>query len=139
MRDAIADYYNSQYGSNVEPENVMVFAGGRPGIYTVMAFLKERVKVRIGNIEWPAYLDIMEQTKTEFEVVPFTKENGFHPSNELYFDRSDTSSGALLMPVISNPQNPSGQTRSGEELRELIQMAELPGNGILLDLSLIHI
>ena len=133
LRDAIADYYNSQYGSNVEPENVMVFAGGRPGIYTVMAFLKERVKVRIGNIEWPAYLDIMEQTKTEFEVVPFTKENGFHPSNELYFDRSDTSSGALLMPVISNPQNPSGQTRSGEELRELIQMAELPGNGILLD------
>ena len=111
----------------------MVFAGGRPGIYTVMAFLKERVKVRIGNIEWPAYLDIMEQTKTEFEVVPFTKENGFHPSNELYFDRSNTSSGALLMPVISNPQNPSGQTRSGEELRELIQMAELPGNGILLD------
>ena len=133
LRDAIADYYNSQYGSNVEPENVMVFAGGRPGIYTVMAFLKERVKVRIGNIEWPAYLDIMEQTKTEFEVVPFTKENGFHPSNELYFDRSDTSSGALLMPGISNPQNPSGQTRSGEEWRELIQMAELPGNGFLLD------
>lgn len=37
------------------------------------------------------------------------------------------------MPVISNPQNPSGQTRSGEELRELIAIAEQPGNGILLD------
>ena len=37
------------------------------------------------------------------------------------------------MPVISNPQNPSGQTRSGEELRELMEMAEQPGNGILLD------
>ena len=75
LREAIADYYNSQYGSNITPENVMVFAGGRPGIYTVMAFLKEHVKVRLGGIEWPAYLDIMEQTKTDFEVVPFSKEN----------------------------------------------------------------
>jgi|TARA_B110000091_G_scaffold159875_1_gene170351 DNA-binding transcriptional MocR family regulator len=37
------------------------------------------------------------------------------------------------MPIISNPQNPSGQTRWGEELRELIELAEQPRNGILLD------
>ncbi|MBR79614.1 MAG: hypothetical protein CMA88_02370, partial [Euryarchaeota archaeon] len=133
LRDAISEYYNSQYGSNINPENVMVFAGGRPGIYTVMAFLKEKVQVSIGNIEWPAYLDILEQTKTCFQIVPFTKENGFHPDNSEYFDRSALGENAFLMPVISNPQNPSGQTRSGDELRELIQMAERPGNGILLD------
>ena len=133
LRDAIAEYYNSQYSSEIAPENVMVFAGGRPGIYTVMAFLKEHVKVRLGNIEWPAYLDIMAQTNTDFEVVPFTKENNFHPSNASYFDRTNVDGKTHLMPVISNPQNPSGQTRSGEELKELIQMAEQPGNGILLD------
>ncbi len=133
LRETIADYYNSQYGSDITPENVMVFAGGRPGIYTVMAFLKEHIEVRLGNIEWPAYLDIMEQTKTYFEVVPFTKENNFHPSNASYFDRTNLDAKTLLMPVISNPQNPSGQTRSGEELKELIQMAEQPRNGILLD------
>mgnify|MGYP001209629408 FL=1 len=133
LRDAIADYYNTQYGTRISPENVMVFAGGRPGIYTVMAFLKKHVKVKIGNIEWPAYLDIMVQTNTEFEVVPFTKENNFHPSNASYFDRSNIDANTRLMPVISNPQNPSGQTRSGDELKELIRMAEQPGNGILLD------
>jgi len=133
LREAIADYYNSQYGSNITPENVMVFAGGRPGIYTVMAFLKEHVKVRLGGIEWPAYLDIMEQTKTDFEVVPFSKENKFHPNNSSYFDRTNLVAETRLMPVMSNPQNPSGQTRAGEELKELIQMAERPGNGILLD------
>ena len=37
------------------------------------------------------------------------------------------------MPIISNPQNPSGQTRWGEELKELIQLAEQSKNGILLD------
>ena len=111
----------------------MVFAGGRPGIYTVMAFLKEQVQVTIGNIEWPAYLDIMEQTKTTYHIVPFTKENNFHPSNASYFDRTNLDPETRIMPVISNPQNPSGQTRSGEELKELIEMAEQTGNGILLD------
>jgi hypothetical protein len=36
LRTAIAEYYNSFYGSSITPENVMVFAGGRPAIYTVM-------------------------------------------------------------------------------------------------------
>ena len=75
----------------------------------------------------------MTQTETEYDIVPFTKENNFHPTNAEYFDRSGLNDGDGLMPVISNPQNPSGQTRSGEELRELIEMAEQSGNGILLD------
>ena len=133
LRDAIADYYNSRYGSTIEPENVMIFAGGRPGIFTVMAFLKKQVKVRIGNIEWPAYLDIMTQNDTDYETVPFTKENNFHPKNAEYFDRKNLDVETAILPSISTPQNPSGQTRSGEELRELIEIAEQPGNGILLD------
>lgn len=133
LRQAIVDYYNSYYGSTLTPENVMVFAGGRPGIYSVMAFLKEHVNVSIGNIEWPAYLDILEQTNTKHQIVPFTKENNFHPSNADYFNREGLGEGTCLMPVISNPQNPSGQTRTGDELRELIEIAEQPGNGILLD------
>ena len=133
LREAISGYYNDQYGSKVEPENVMVFAGGRPGIFTVLAFLKDHVQVRIGNIEWPAYLDILEQTDTDFQIVPFTKENGFHPSYEEYFDRSGLKAKTSLMPIISNPQNPSGQTRWGDELRDLIRLAEGPKNGILLD------
>ena len=52
---------NTQYGTKIVPENVMVFAGGRPGIFAVLAFLKKHVQVRIGNAEWPAYLDIMTQ------------------------------------------------------------------------------
>ena len=31
LREAISKYYNDQYGSEITPENVMVFAGGRPG------------------------------------------------------------------------------------------------------------
>ncbi len=133
LRNSIVDYYNSRYGSNIAPENIMIFAGGRPGIFTVMAFLKKHIKVRIGNIEWPAYLDIMTQTNSDYETVPFTKENNFHPDNVEYFSRNNLDDETAILSIISNPQNPSGQSRSGEELRELIEIAEQPGNGILLD------
>jgi len=133
LRDAIANYYNDHYGSTISPENVMVFAGGRPGIFTVLAFLKKHVQVRIGQVEWPAYLDIMTQTDTNWQVVPFNKENGFHPSNAAYFDRTGLNAKTHLLPIISNPSNPTGHTRYGAELKELIEMAEQAKNGILLD------
>ena len=133
LRDSIVEYYNTQYRSTITAENVMIFSGGRPGIYTVLAFLKKHVTVRIGNIEWPAYLDIMAQTKTNYEIVPFTKENNFHPKNGEYFSRKNSDKVTSILPIISNPQNPSGQTRWGEELRELIEIAEKPKNGLLLD------
>jgi len=133
LREAICSYYNDYYGTNIVPENVMVFAGGRPGIYTVLNFLKKDVQVRIGNAEWPAYLDIMTQTNTDWKVVEFSKQNGFHPSNQDYYDRKGLNHKTCLFPIISNPGNPTGHARCGAELKELMELAEQPQNGILLD------
>jgi aspartate/methionine/tyrosine aminotransferase len=125
--------YNDQYGTSIVPENVMVFAGGRPGIYAVLQFLQKHVQVRICAAEWPAYLDILQQTGVDQRLVPCTPENNFHPHNEDYFDRSGLNAKTHLLPVLSNPSNPTGHTRYGAELEELVQMAERPKNGILLD------
>ena len=133
LREAIVAYYNTHYGSNITPDNVMVFAGGRPGIYTTLAFLKKDIQVRIGHVEWPAYLDILTQTGADWKTVPMTPENNFHPTNAEYFDRAGLNHKTKLFPVISNPSNPTGHARAGEELRELIEMAEASRNGILLD------
>ena len=66
-------------------------------------------------------MDILAATDSDFDVVPFTKDNSFHPPNSEYFRRSGGSGGegeyeGLLMPVLSNPSNPTGHTRSGAEL-----------------------
>lgn len=131
--EAVARHYNDFYGTSITPENVMVFAGGRPGIFAVLAFLKRHVEIRIGNVEWPAYLDIMTQAEANWRVIPFHKENGFHPPNSAYYDRTGLNAKTHLLPIISNPGNPTGHTRSGAELEELMAMAEEPKNGILLD------
>ncbi|MDJ0522464.1 MAG: aminotransferase class I/II-fold pyridoxal phosphate-dependent enzyme, partial [Planctomycetota bacterium] len=116
LREALVEHYNGFYGSSITPDNVMVFAGGRPGIYTVLAFLKKHVEVRIGNAEWPAYLDILTQTDSSWRVVPLNEENGFHPPNATYFDRAGLNHKTHVFPIISNPSNPTGHTRVGAEL-----------------------
>jgi len=133
LREAIVNMYNDHYGSKIEPDNVMIFAGGRCAIFTVLLFLKKNVQVRIGNAEWPAYLDIMTQAGIDWKTVKLDHENNFHPPNSTYFDREGLNAKTRVFPVISNPGNPTGHTRYGKELKELIEMAEQPKNGILLD------
>lgn len=133
LRETIVDYYNTHYGSNITADNVMIFAGGRPGIQITLALLKKDIQVRIGNVEWPAYLDIMTQCGVDWKTVEMTPDNDFHPTNAEYFDRKGLNHKTMLFPVISNPGNPTGHTRAGGELEELVRLAEEPGNGILLD------
>ncbi|MFB3067227.1 MAG: hypothetical protein ACE10D_12030, partial [Planctomycetota bacterium] len=39
LRTAIADYYNEFYDAGITPDHVAVFAGGRPAIFAILAFL----------------------------------------------------------------------------------------------------
>ena len=108
LREAIVNMYNDHYGSKIEPDNVMIFAGGRCAIFTVLLFLKKNVQVRIGNAEWPAYLDIMTQAGIDWKTVKLDHENNFHPPNSTYFDREGLNAKTRVFPVISNPGNPTG-------------------------------
>ena len=97
LRNAIAAYYNTQYGCSVAPENVMVFAGGRPGIFTILAFLKKKVRVRIGSVEWPAYMDILAKSGVDFETVPFTKDNFTRPTRRTLRARARSRARAAAL------------------------------------------
>ena len=52
LRDAIARYYNEFYGAGITAENVAVFAGGRPAIFAILAFLNADVRVLIEETEY---------------------------------------------------------------------------------------
>jgi aspartate/methionine/tyrosine aminotransferase len=40
LREAICNYYRVNSGATIDPENVMVFAGGRPALMAVLLFLR---------------------------------------------------------------------------------------------------
>merc|ERR1711920_1060519 len=78
-------------------------------------------------------MGIMQSVGMSFNIVPYKKENGFHPLNSAYFDRGGLTAKTHIFAVISNPQHPPGQARYGQELKQIIELAEQHRNGCLLD------
>lgn len=130
LREGIAAYYQRFYGADIDSENVMVFAGGRPGIVAVLLFLDPDVTVRVASTEYTPYYDMLGLLKRPYTLVQSGAENGFRPPIEDYTEA--LASGRSLI-VISNPCNPTGITRDGEELEALVRAASREGTGLLID------
>jgi aspartate/methionine/tyrosine aminotransferase len=124
LRRAIAEYYNEFYGAGVTPDHVAVFAGGRPALFAILAFLRDEVTVAIEETEYTPYWDILTVLRRRFEVIPSGVENRFRPR---VWERAR---GFL---VKSNPCNPTGVATRGEELRRLVEAWSAPGCGALFD------
>jgi aspartate/methionine/tyrosine aminotransferase len=125
LRRAIADYYNGFYGAGITPDHVAVFAGGRPALFAILAFLRDDVTVSIEETEYTPYWDLLQVLRRRFEVIPSGVANRFRPG------LADHPAGRFL--VKSNPCNPTGVAARGEDLRRLVEFCSAPGRGALLD------
>ena len=130
LRQTIAEYYNHYYHSSLDYENIMIFAGGRPGLTALLMFLESDIKVHIASTEYTPYYDMLRFFKRDYKLIPSTIENNFYPTTDEYLGQNTNERKLLL---LSNPCNPTGITRKEDELKELIEKAEASGNGILFD------
>ena len=130
LRETIAAYYNHYHAAKIDTENVMVFAGGRPGLMAILLFLESDITVRIASTEYTPYYDMLQLLKRNYELVESGVENGFSPSASDYIG-SDESSRNLVL--LSNPCNPTGITKQGEDLKELVESAAFGNTGLLVD------
>jgi len=127
LRRAIADYYNEFYDAGITPDHVAVFAGGRPALFAVLAFLRDDVTVVVEETEYTPYWDMLQVLRRRFEIIPSNVLNRFRPGLE------DHPEGMGRLLVKSNPCNPTGVATRGDELRRLVQAYSTPGRGALLD------
>jgi aminotransferase len=126
---AIRDYYNHFYGTNITTDNIAIFAGGRPGIYATLAFLKKEWNVLVEETEYTPYWDALKLLSREYTVIPSNPENRFRPSLEDY--KAAATRNAFILK--SNPCNPTGVTWTGEQLRSLVELCSQEGWGGLID------
>lgn len=127
LREAIADYYRRHYGARITADNVAVFAGGRPAIFAVLAFLLEDVTVAIEETEYTPYWDLLQVLRREHVLIPSNESNRFRPT------LADHPQQDRVLLVKSNPCNPTGVTTTGDELRRLVEHYSAEGRGALID------
>jgi aspartate/methionine/tyrosine aminotransferase len=127
LRKAIADYYNEFYDAGITPDNVAVFAGGRPAIFAILAFLLEDVTVSIEETEYTPYYDVLQVLRREHDIIPSNESNRFRPT------LADHPEGERRLLVKSNPCNPTGIATTGDDLRAIVEAYSKPGRGALID------
>ena len=130
LRDAIAGYYIHYYGAKIDAENVMVFAGGRPGLIALLLFLQQDIHVRIASTEYTPYWDMLRLLKRDHSLVESSEHNRFSPSVHDYL-RNEENERNLIM--LSNPCNPTGVARHGDTLKALVEKASFGSSGLLVD------
>ena len=130
LRETIAAYYRKYYQADISAENVMVFAGGRPALITVLLFLDPAITIRVASTEYTPYYDMLQRLGRRYSLAASNVENGFSPPVEDYTKGYEDE--RLLM-LISNPCNPTGVTRQGLGLEQLVQAAQTEGVGLLID------
>jgi aminotransferase len=130
---AICTYYNTFYQCNLTTENVCVFAGGRCGIYVTLSFLKDQYQILLEEAEYTPYYDLMVHLKKNYSVIQSNVENRFNPSIETYQAAAASSQNEKHFILKSNPCNPTGVTRTGEELRQFAEFCSHPDRGGLFD------
>jgi aspartate/methionine/tyrosine aminotransferase len=127
LREAIAAYYRRVHGAKITADHVMVFAGGRPGIFAVLAFLLEDWQVAIEETEYTPYWDILKLLRRPTVLIPSNVGNRFRPT----LDDHPRADRTLL--VKSNPLNPTGVTWTGKDLQQLVAFYREPNRAALLD------
>ena len=127
LREAIAAYFRHFYGAKITADHVAVFAGGRPGIFAILAFLLEDWQVAIEETEYTPYWDLLKLLRRPTVAIPSNAGNRFRPQ----LADHPTADHTLL--VKSNPTNPTGVTWSGKELQQLVAFYSHPQRAALLD------
>jgi len=127
LREAIADYYRHFYGAKITADHVAVFAGGRPAIFAILAFLLEDVTVAIEETEYTPYYDVLQVLRRPHALIPS------HPGNRFRPTLADHPQRDRMLLVKSNPCNPTGVATTGAELQQLVAAYSTPDRGALID------
>jgi len=124
LREAIADYLNSRYGSNVDPDEIIVTTGAKTAIFlAIAAFVGQGDEVIIHDPYYPAYAEVTKLFGGKPVYVPlkFDAEQGFRLDLEK-IEKSITERTKMI--VLNNPHNPTGAVFSKEEVAKLMEIAK---------------
>jgi aspartate aminotransferase len=120
LRKAVAEDYKNRLGvSWCRPENVIITAGGKQGIYlTFAALLEKGDEVLVPKPYWVSYPDVVEAALGKVVMIDTSESRGFFASiDEL--ERARTPKTKAL--VFSSPGNPTGTMIDEQLLKDTIE------------------
>jgi len=124
LREAIAEYLNTRYGSDVSWEEVIIAPGTKGALFlAIAAYLREGDEIIIPEPTYPVYSEAARlfNAKPVFVSLKFQgKDVGFKLDLEVI---KESITPRTKMIVINNPHNPTGAIFDEKEIDELVEIA----------------
>jgi aspartate aminotransferase len=124
LREAIAEYLNNRYSSDVQPSEVIVAPGAKAALFLALsAYLREGDEVLVPEPSFPAYPEVAKFLGAKPIFIPLKwlgRERGFKLDLES-IERAITPKTKMI--IINNPHNPTGTVFSNDEIEWVMDLA----------------
>jgi aspartate/methionine/tyrosine aminotransferase len=131
LREAIANFYQSQYGIHVDASRVVVTAGASAALLLASAALvNEGDEVLVGDPSYPCNRHFMSSFGARVKLVPTTPATRFQLNEQLVREHWSAQTRGLM---IASPSNPTGTSVPEDELAALCQFARERGAWRIVD------
>mgnify|MGYP001626185346 CR=1 FL=1 len=134
LREAISEYINRRYNSDVKPSEIILTPGAKCALFlAIAAYLREGDEIIVPEPTFPAYPEVAKFFGAKPVYVPLKwlgGDGGFTLDLDA-IERAMTSRTKMI--VINNPHNPTGKLFTKEEIEELMALAKKRGIIVLAD------
>ncbi|MEE8348522.1 MAG: pyridoxal phosphate-dependent aminotransferase [Acidobacteriota bacterium] len=120
LRQAVADQYNRQWGTDFSAANVVISCGAKHSIYNVcMAIFEEGDRVLLPAPYWVTFPEAIKMTGASPQEFVTPEENGFILEAQDIEERIGSNTRGL---IVTTPNNPTGAVIPGPKLEELVNL-----------------
>ncbi len=125
LKDSIKNYYLSQMGVSLEPDEIFISDGAKSDLGNILDLFSQDNTVLVPDPVYPVYVDTNIMDGRKIIYCNASEENGFLPL-------PDESVAADII-YICSPNNPTGAVYTREGLKKWVDYANKQGAVILFD------
>lgn len=131
LREAISQYHNSTYGTQIDPGNILVTSGTSPAMLLLFsALVNPGDEIIISDPHYACYANFINYVQGVPVTVPVYEDEGFVYTPEAIKEKISPKTRAIF---INSPSNPTGNVIPDERMRQIVEIADSHGLYIISD------
>ena len=131
LREAIADYYLSQFQAKIDPRRVVVTPGASGALQLILAMLVDPgSQVLMADPGYPCNRNLVFLFEGEPVMVPVEAQHHYQLSTELLQHYWSDRTSCVM---VASPSNPTGTVISRDRLEALLQTVRDRGGQLIVD------
>ena len=131
LREAIARWYQTQYGIEVSAQRIVITPGGSGALLLLSALLMNpQDQLLMSDPSYPCNRHFLRLVEAQARLIPTTAQSRYQLTPQMVREHWNEHTKGVL---VASPSNPTGELLSKQELKELADVCRELGGVLLVD------